>query len=262
MSLKDRKRLIIIVTIVILAFAIMTYQYRTQRIFHLKFLSYPFDLLNSISTNIRHSISKHFDVLNENARLKEQVNKLLIERYTYAEIIEENKRLHSLLDFKPSGYHVVAYAKIIGRSYDKVLNLIKLDKGSSSGIKKDMAVITTNGLIGKIYNVHDNYSEVLLLKDNNFSLAVRIQNSRVEGILSGTGFYYLLLNFIPPEEKVEKGDIIVSSGLDGLFPSGIPIGVVNSVNNENIEFFKFIKVIPFQNDIKAEEVFVVTKKSY
>lgn len=259
MSLKDRKRLIIITSIVLLSFVLMTYQYSTQNWITLKFLSYPFDKLNAFTANIRYSISNYFDVYEENVRLKSQITKLQIERHQYGEIIEENKRLQSLLDFKPIGYNIVTHTRIIGRSYDKILNIMILDKGKSSGIKKDMAVITPKGLLGKIYDVNDDYSEVLLLKDPNFSIAVRIQNSRVEGVLSGTGFHYLLLNYIPPEEKVEEGDVVVSSGLDGLFPIGIPIGLVKSVNKEDVEFFQLIKVLPFQSDIKAEEALIISK---
>jgi rod shape-determining protein MreC len=68
-----------------------------------------------------------------------------------------------------------------------------------------------------------------------------------------------VLNYIPPEEKVEKGDIVVSSGLDGLFPTGIPIGVVSEVTKDNVEFFQNIKVIPYQYDTKAEEAMVIVR---
>lgn len=254
---KERKRLVIALTIVLLSIILMTYQYSLVGNINMRFLSYPYDLLKSATFGLRSAVGDFFSVYRDNVRLKEQVASLMTERQQYGSIIEENKRLRELLDFKPQGFKVIAYSRIIGRGYDRVLEIVVIDKGESTGIKKGMAVITTRGLLGKIYRVYDSYSEVLLLRDPNFSVAVRIQESRVEGVLSGTGYGYASLNYIPPEEQVEKGDTIVSSGLDGIFPTGIPIGVVSAVNKDNVEFFQQIKVTPFQQDTKAEEAMVL-----
>ncbi len=123
-----------------------------------------------------------------------------------------------------------------------------------------MAVITPQGLVGKIYSVHDYYSEVLLLKDSNFSVAVRLQNSRREGVISGTGNDYCLLKYVPPEENVEIGEVVITSGFDGIFPEGLPVGVVSKVKKEGIEFFQYIEVRPFQSSEKTEDVIVMKRE--
>ncbi len=256
---KGRKRLFIVLTVVLLSFGLMTYQYSLSGNLNLGFLSQPFNLFGSLIANIRYTSKDFINTYRENARLKEQLATLLVERQQYGNIIEENKRLREIVGFRPQGFKVLTTARVIGRPYDSMLEMLLIDKGAKEGIKKGMAVITVRGLLGKIYAVHESYSEVLLLRDPNFSVAVRIQESRIEGVLSGTGYNYATLNYIPPEEKVEKGDIVVSSGLDGLFPPGIPIGVVSDVNKDNVEFFQKIRVTPYQYDTKAEEAMVVVQ---
>src|SRR5271169_4870348 len=122
-----------------------------------------------------------------------------------------------------------------------------------------MAVMTPQGLVGKVYSVRDSYSDVLLLQDANFSVAVRLQNSRHEGVVSGTGNGngYCLLKYVPPEENVEKGEVVITAGFDGIFPEGLPVGVVSKVKKEGIEFFQYIEVRPFQASEKVEEVIVL-----
>lgn len=254
---KTKKRLVIILTAILLPFGLMTYQYGVGGSLNLRFISYPLNLINSLTAGLFQNVRDYLNVYEENQKLKEQIRTLMVERQIYAEVLQENKRLREIVDFKVHELKVIAIARVIGRGYDRALEILTIDRGLANGIKKGMAVITTKGLLGKIHRVYEDYADVLLLRDPNFSVSVRVQDNRVEGILSGTGYRYALLNYIPPEEKVEQGDMIVSSGLDGLFPAGIPIGVVDSVNRDKVEFFQYIKVIPFQQDSKADEVMVV-----
>ncbi|MCX8026271.1 MAG: rod shape-determining protein MreC [Thermodesulfovibrionales bacterium] len=255
---KEKKRLLIVLSILLFSFLIMTYQYNVGIHPSIPILSYPFDIVKNLLTNTRQSIMDFFSTYHENKKLKEEIRQLSIERLQYGEIINENKRLKELLAFKHEHHKVVCIARVVGRSYDRLLMLMTINKGANDGIKKGMAVISTKGLVGKIHEVKASFSDILLLRDSNFSVSVRVQESRVEGVLSGTGLTLLNLNYIPPEETVEKGNIIITSGLDGIFPSGIPIGVVHSVNKENVEFFQNIKVVPYQYDTRLEEVIVIS----
>lgn len=255
---KDKKRLLIVLSILLFSFVIMTYQYNMDIQPSVPILSYPFDTIKSLTTKIRYSISNFINTYHENKRLKEELLQLSTERLQYGEVINENKRLKELLAFKQEKHKIVCKARVIGRSYDRFLMLMTIDKGKVDGIQKNMAVISPKGLVGKIYEVKESFSQILLVRDPNFSVSVRVQESRVEGVLSGTGYTFVNLNYIPPEENIEKGNVIVTSGLDGLFPSGIPVGIVHSVNKENVEFFQNIKVIPFQYDTKLEEVIVIS----
>lgn len=258
---KGKKRLIILFSLIFIALAVMTYQHAGRPSALHRFLSYPYDLLNKFTSSVNTTFFEVWDTFYENRRLKKELARGLLERQRYAEIIQENKRLKEVLLLKAHLPNYVTTARIIARGYDSLLNTAILDKGESSGIKKDMAVITTKGLFGKIYSVKADFSEVLLLRDTNFSVAVRLQNSRREGVLSGSGSSYGLLKYIPPEETVARGEMLVTSGLDGLFPQGLPVGVVNKVKKEGVEFFQYIEVMPFQSDSTAEEVVILAHSS-
>ena len=104
----------------------------------------------------------------------------------------------------------------------------------------------------------DSYAYLLLLNDINFSASVRLQGSRAEGVLSGTGSRKCTLKYVPFEDEIKAGDIVITSGLDMLFPPGIPVGYVTKVDNKTGEgYFQYIEVQPFQESTKIEEVVIV-----
>jgi rod shape-determining protein MreC len=123
-----------------------------------------------------------------------------------------------------------------------------------------MIAVTEKGLVGKISEVSGSYSYLLLLSDINFSAAVRIQESRIEGVVSGTGFRKCQLKYIPYEEEVKKNSIIITSGLDQLLPRGIPVGYVSKVNKKDIGFFQEIEVLPFVDLSKIEAVSIIHRE--
>lgn len=256
---KGKKRFIILFALSLAALTLVTCRHDRKSSFLFRALSYPYDVLNNLTSRISTNSKDHWNTFEENKRLKKDLTAALLEKQRCVEVLHENKRLKELLSLKEHSPKYAASAKVIARGYDKLIHTMILDKGKSSGIKKDMAVITTKGLVGKIYSVKDEFSEVLLLRDPNFSVAVRLQNSRREGIVSGTGYRNCLLKYIPPEEEVEKGEPAVTSGLDGIFPPGLPVGIVSHIRKEGIEFFQDIKVLPFQDDTTLEEVVILGK---
>ncbi len=238
----------------------MSYQHdkKTSSFFDVV-ISYPYYALNEFTANANITIGRIRNAFEENKLLRKEVTQLLLEKQKYSEIILENERLKALLSFKEQEPRYVTAARVIARGSDRLLNIVILDKGEESGIEKGMAVITPQGLIGKVYSVQDSFSDVLLLKDSNFSVAVRLQNSRREGIVSGTGYDYCLLKYVPPEENVVNGEVVITSGFDGIFPEGLPVGVVSKVKKEGIEFFQYIQVQPFQSSDKLEDVIVLKR---
>ncbi len=257
---KGRKRLLILLVLVSAAGGLMSYQHdkKTSSFFDVV-ISYPYYALNEFTANANITIGRIRNAFEENKLLRKEVTQLLLEKQKYSEIILENERLKALLSFKEQEPRYVTAARVIARGSDRLLNIVILDKGEESGIEKGMAVITPQGLIGKVYSVQDSFSDVLLLKDSNFSVAVRLQNSRREGIVSGTGYDYCLLKYVPPEENVVNGEVVITSGFDGIFPEGLPVGVVSKVKKEGIEFFQYIQVQPFQSSDKLEDVIVLKR---
>ena len=257
---KAKKRLIILLSLFSIAFIMMAFQHNRESRSFFDIVSYPFHALNKITSSVNLNVKTAKEALEENKRLRKQLNALLLERQAYNEFIQENKRLKDLLSLKQHELRYLTAAKVIARGYDKVLNTIILDKGRNNGIEKGMAVITTRGLVGKVHTVNNDFAEVLLLRDSNFSAAVRLQKSRREGVAAGTGYDNSILKYISPEETVEKGEVIITSGLDGIFPPGLPVGVVAKIKKEGVEFFQQIEILPFQSDAKLEEVVILKQE--
>jgi rod shape-determining protein MreC len=216
-------------------------------------------MLNNFRATVSMTFRDTLHAREENRRLKSELAALILQQQRYEEILLENKRLKEILSLKNDRPDYVATAKVISRGYGRLLNTLVINKGANDGIKKDMAVITTAGLVGKIDSVRNNFSEVLLLTDPNFSVAVRLQHSRRKGIVSGAGHKYCLMKYIPPEESVDVGEAVLTSGLDGIFPAGLPVGIVYNIDKEGIEFFQDIQVLPFQDNAKIEEVVILSK---
>lgn len=260
----SRKKSFLFLAVVLSLFSFMTYQSRKG---YTLITGNPLSiLLNRTSeavTSVTDSIMQPFHNITlrdeENRALKTQVDELLIERMKYQEALLENRRLKELLKLKDSQKNVITAARIIGRGTNYWTNTFILDKGQNEGIIKDATAITPKGLAGKIFNVSDSFSSILLVTDINFSAAVRLQESRKEGILSGTGTGKTVLKYIPPEAEVKEGEIVVTSGLDLLFPSGIPAGYVSKVDRQGTGQFQYIEVAPFADNASIEEVLIINQ---
>lgn len=199
-----------------------------------------------------------FVLKDENENLKKQLIELTLQQKSYHALIEENKRLKYLLGLKESNKDVIAVANVVSKGSNKFLKTIWIDKGSNHGIKKGYPVVTHNGLVGKVISVKSDYSEIILITDPNFSVAVRIDRNRVEGILSGKG-KNCIIKYVPLEEEILTGDRLITSGLDEVFPEGILVGTVKSIDKKK-GLFQLIEVIPMQPENKIEEVAVIKKE--
>lgn len=192
----------------------------------------------------------------ENERLKSEIEGLKKERHNYIEALEENKRLRTILSLSRSQPNYVATAEVIGRDPGNWFRTVLIDKGERDGIRKDMVAITTAGLVGRVYHVMNSSSRVLLITDRGSSVASRIQRTRGEGILEGRGAY-CLLRYIPLSEELKVGDIVLSSGLDGIFPEGLLIGIVSMVKSEGSGPFHDVKVRPAAQIERVEEIIIL-----
>lgn len=241
----------------------MTYQSKSRHLLPFQFMNTPItkfhDVLSSLKDSLRTPFREMFLREEENRRLKAEIDRLLIERQKYEEVILENRRLKELLSLKEKTPNYVTTARVIARGPDQWSNTLVLDKGLSSGIKKDMTAITSKGLVGKISEVSGSYSNLLLLTDINFSVAVRLQRTRLEGIVSGTGLRKCQLKYIPYDEEIKIGDILITSGLDSLFPEGILVGYISKFDKTGSGLFQSIEVTPFVDNRRIEEVVIITR---
>lgn len=255
---RTRRRLLIAAVLVVAAFiSTPIFQGRDGMPTALKYFSYPYDTLSSLLASLSGGISGVMNAADENKKLKSELQATLIEMQRYGELIKENQRLHELLNLKQQILGDWTAVRVIARGYDKFIHTLVIDKGKNDGIKKDMSAITPQGLAGKVYAVRNDYSDIMLLTDPNFSVAVRLKESRYEGVLTGTGQRYCMLKYVPTENPVREGEVVVTSGLDGIFPQGLPVGRVTKVLTAGVEFFQYIEVVPFQAGGKIEELLIV-----
>jgi rod shape-determining protein MreC len=190
-------------------------------------------------------------------QLREQNEQLQSQLIQMEEFQQENERLAKLLDLKDAFELESVGARVISKSPDSWNRTITINKGSVAGFEVGMPVISPNGLIGQIENVSLYSSEVRLITDSQSGVAAILQSNRAEGIVSGSVDGVLYLKFIPMEVAVQPGDVVITSGAGGIFPKGIPIGEVLSVQASPSDVSRTIVVKPIARVSAYEEVLVV-----
>lgn len=257
------KRFLPLIFLVMFASALMTFQEKGRTIRPVEPLNLAFFSLSGgmrgITSFFGDSLS-YFTIRKERLKaLEKEVAELKKAKQQTEEIRRENERLKSLLDLKDAvSGHFVAAANVVTRGAKRWAHTFILDAGSSKGVRKDMVVVTPRGLAGKVIQVGENYSQVLLVNDVRFSAAVRLEETRKEAILSGTGASACELLFFPHEEQIKKGDVLISSGLDGIFPEGLKVGTVHSVSKEE-GLFQSVQVDPSVDTSRMEEVLIISR---
>jgi rod shape-determining protein MreC len=186
-----------------------------------------------------------------NMLLMDEVNRLREEKL-------ENIRLRKLLDFKAKiqNYDIIP-ADIVGKKLINLHNYLVLNVGENDGVRKNMPVVSENGAVGKIQLVGKNYSIAIILLHKDFRVSVKTQRSRVDGILTWDGGEYLSMINVPKTMDVQPGDVIITSEYSTIFPTGIEVGTVVSVDNSIPGLFKRINIKPAVNFVKLEEVFIL-----
>lgn len=199
------------------------------------------------------------ELRHRNTELQNQVDKLMIENVRLKEIESENKTLLALLNFVETNpaYEYMA-SRVIGRDPGNLLGYILIDAGRRSGVKPNMVVVTERGLVGQIIDVSETSSKVLLITDPLSAVNAVVQSSRTTGLARGEVGGRLQLDEIPQEAKIERGDIVLTSGLGSTFPRGLVIGQVTDVEQQDVAMFQQAVLHPTVDFNKLEVVLVVT----
>lgn len=197
----------------------------------------------------------------ENRQLKEQIEQMRLEQVRLREDAEQAHRLQTLLAFKEQFVSKTVAAQVIGSSASDLSRIIYIDKGEDDGLKPDMAVITADGIVGKVLRVFKNPSvaQVLLIDDQSSGVGVILEKSRLQGVLRGTPNGEVVLERVMSDEQVPLGETVLTSGGDQIFPKGLPVGVVGKVSNGK-DLFLQIRVKPSVNLNRLEEVLVLTEQ--
>ena len=210
-------------------------------------------------SNVWHNYFYLRGVRQENRDLKQQIEKLRIEQVRLNEDAEQARRLQILLGFREQFISKTVAAQVIGSSGSEQSRSIYIDKGTRDGIKSDMAVITADGVVGKILRVFKNTSQVLLINDQTSGVGSILEKSRLQGVLRGTPVGEVVLEKVMSDETVQPGEKVVTSGGDQIFPKGLAVGTVTKVS-PGAELFLNIRVKPSADLSRLEEVLVITQE--
>jgi len=217
-----------------------------------KILSWPF-------AKIALGLSKYIylvDLKESNDRLRLQNRELKGQLSELEELRSENERLQNLYKLKESNLSPIAYARVIGRSMNREFRTLLLDVGTSDGIERGMAVIAPDGLVGFVAACVPNAAKVVLITDASARIDAILQRTRSRTMVYGRGQDHCTLEYLDTTLDVAVGDRVVTSGLGGIFPKGIAIGHVATVERGESGMLQGIVIEPAVDLNAIEEVAV------
>jgi rod shape-determining protein MreC len=198
---------------------------------------------------LQHTSRENEDLRRENGALKLEITQLQSKA-------GEADRLAALLKFRQTNVDVpMISARVIGGSADSASETIYLDRGERDGIRKNMGVITPDGVVGKVIESYKDTAQVLLLTDKDSGVGAMLVESRLQGPVGGTGEPLMVMKYIPNDDNVNSGERVVTSGMDRIFPRDLPVGTIAEIKAGNP--FKQLRVKPAASLERLEEVFVL-----
>jgi len=188
--------------------------------------------------------------------LQSQVDRLRERTVHLDELEQENVRLRELLTFRERLVGEVVAAPIIGRDATGLARTLTIGRGERDGVVKGAAVLAPAGVVGQVFLVGAHAARVLLITDHNSGIDAVVQRTRARGIVEGTVNGDCGLKFVKRTEDLLAGDVVVTSGVDGIFPRGLPIGQIVAVDKRGQGLFQYATVRPFMDFDRLEEVIV------
>jgi len=213
------------------------------------------------STSARISAFKNdyvalWDVRAENKRLQKLVDSYLVELGEYREGYSSYLHLEKLLEFKDKlGFKPMA-ARVVGKEPAYWYQTIVVDRGESDDVLEGMIALAPGGVVGQVIHTAENYSKILLANAPSSAIDAMVQKNRIRGILKGAGEKGYVLHYVLKNTDIAVGDHIVTAGIGGIFPAGIPLGVVSLVRKKRRGMFQEIEVKPGVDFQKLEFVFI------
>jgi rod shape-determining protein MreC len=221
----------------------------------------PFQKASTSSIRFIRDIWRHYfimvNVVKENDNYQKALNKAFEDNIQLKELKLSNSRLRNLLNFEKTITDRVLSAEVIGKDPSPWFKTVLIDKGKNDGVETGMAVVVPKGIAGQVTDVSANYSKVLLIIDHNSAVDALAQNDRARGIIKGGMAGQCLFKYVLRKHDIEIGDIVISSGLDGVFPKGLAVGYVSAVFKPKSGIFQEVTVIPYVDFEKLEEVLIV-----
>ena len=211
--------------------------------------------------------SEYLDILQDVLKVREENKRLLKQlQETEAtlnrsrEALATNASLRRLLEFKNSLNRPMIAATVIGKDPSVWFRSVIIDQGSSKGVAKGSPVVNADGVVGQVFTTSPNYAKVLLAIAPSSAIDVMLQKSRIRGMLKGTGELVYKLEYILKTIEVEEGEQVVTAGYGGVFPTGLPVGVVSKVIKKPRGMFHEIEVTPAVDYQTLEHLLVIEQQ--
>jgi rod shape-determining protein MreC len=190
--------------------------------------------------------------LEENRRLLNSIAGL-------QETLQENIRLRKLLDFQEKYKIQTVLARVIAKDVSTEFRALRINRGENSGIRRNMAVVTSEGLVGRVQNTTASTADIVTILDLLSAVEAIVERSRARGIVEGLSDSLAHLKFALRTDSIQVGDGLIASGLEGIFPRGVPVGTVSAVNKKDYGITQEVEVRPSVDFGKLEEVLVVVQ---
>src|SRR2546427_1595373 len=220
----------------------------------------PFERAGSYGFGWVRDIWRHYFALQNTTKESEQIRRendaLKLQITQLQGKAAEADRLAALLNFRQShaGVPMIA-ARVIGARAGAASQTMHLDRGERDGIRKNMGVITPDGVVGKVVESYPNAAQVLLLTDKDSGVGAMLADSRIQSPVGGTGEPLLAMKYVPNDDTVRMGERVITSGMDRIFPRDLPVGTIAEIKSGNP--FKQIRIKPAANLQRLEEVLVL-----
>jgi rod shape-determining protein MreC len=225
-------------------------------------VSPPERIIHSTGLGAGHLWQNYLDlrhVRQQNQELQKTIDRLRLEQASLLEDARQGQRLQALNKFQEKYIYKTVAAQAIGSSGSELSHVFYIDKGSADGLVRDDAVITPDGIVGKVRDVFPHTAQVLAVNDQTSGAGVILETTRIRGILRGNAFGQLEIVDILADKRIQKGEVVLTAGGDQIFPRGLPVGLVDKVvPDPERDSFIVVMITPAAHLDRLDEVLVVT----
>ena len=221
--------------------------------FFRKLILLPVNFLSSLEARLENKK----EILQENKILSKKVTFLSLELKRYESLAEENNRLRDMLEFKDKTDYDTISAEVVARNPNNWVSSFYLNKGEQEGLKPGCAVCSAEGLLGKVTDIGEHLSTVMLIDHPGFKTGGMLKSSRINGIIAGGGAERVKILYLPVDADIKVGEEVVTSGLSGIFPEGILIGKISSVQKSKTGLYQYAFIKPAADPYIQEEVLCI-----
>lgn len=223
----------------------------------------PFErFFHGIGYNTRYGWSNYIDLRNtrkQNRDLQAEIARLRLEQSEMAEDAKQGHRLQAMLNFQQHYVTSTVAAQVIGSSGTDQSRVLYIDKGAKDGLKIDQAVITPDGIVGKLREVLPSTSQVLVINDQSSGAGVLLATTRTRAILRGSPSGRIVINNLTQDDRIKPGERVFTSGGDQIYPRGLPVGTIETIAvDPDHQPYTMIQLKPAANLFQLEEVLIIT----